>query len=85
MMLVLFLACLTSRQKSKSTFSTPFTNCKDGICVDPPLCRGPPQGIYKLRVIGLVCEGEIVGKIREVDELGEKELVLVVSVRCGKE
>ena len=33
----------------------------------------------------LVCEGETVGKIREVDEKGERELVLVVSVRCGKE
>ena len=33
----------------------------------------------------LVCEGETVTKIREVDEKGETELVLVVSVRCGKE
>ena len=30
----------------------------------------------------LVCAGEIVGKIGEV---GEREFVLVVSVRCGKE
>ena len=56
-----------------------------GFVLIRPLCRGPPQGIYKLRVIGLVCEGETVGKIREVDELGERERVLVVSVRCGKE
>ena len=32
-----------------------------------------------------VCVGETVGKIGEVDEMGERELVLVVSVRCGKE
>ena len=37
------------------------------------------------RIIGLVCKGETVGKIEEVDEMGERELVLVVSVRCGKE
>ena len=30
----------------------------------------------------LVCVDEIVGKVGEV---GERELVLVVSVRCGKE
>ena len=58
---------------------------KDGICVDPPLCRGPSQGICGLRVIGLVCEGGTVGKAGEVDEKGERELVLVVSVNCGKE
>ena len=28
-----------------------------------------------------VCEGKTVGKIGEVDEKGERELVLVVSVR----
>ena len=33
----------------------------------------------------LVCEDETVGKIGEVDEMGERELVPVVSVRCGKE
>ena len=33
----------------------------------------------------LVCEGEIVGKIGEVDKMGDRELVLVVCVRCGKE
>ena len=32
-----------------------------------------------------VCEGETVGKIGEVDEKGERELVLVGSVRCCKE
>ena len=37
------------------------------------------------RIIGLVCEGETVGKIGEADEMGERKLVLVVSVRCGKE
>ena len=28
---------------------------------------------------------ETVGEIGEVKEMGERELVLVVSVRCGKE
>ena len=58
---------------------------RDGICVDPPLCRGTSQGVFGSRIIGLVCEGETVGKTGEVDEMGERELVLVVSVRCGKE
>ena len=30
-------------------------------------------------------EGEAVGKIGEADGKGERELVLAVSVRCGKE
>ena len=34
------------------------------------------------RVPKVLCVGEIVGKIGEE---GERELVLVVSVRCGKE
>ena len=54
------------------------------MCVDPPLCRGTSQGIFGSRIIGLVCKGETVGKIGEVDEMGERELVLVVSLRCGK-
>ena len=54
----------------------------DGICVDPPLCRGTSQGEYSSCTEGLVCVGESVGKIGEVVE---RELVLVVSVRCGKE
>ena len=58
---------------------------RDGICVDPPLCRGTSQGNYGSRAIDLVCAGETVGKMGEVDETGERELVLVVSVRCGKE
>ena len=29
-------------------------------------------------------ERETVGKIREMDEMGERELELVASVRCGK-
>ena len=44
------------------------------------------QGKYGSRTIGLVCvlvrPSE---KIGEVDEMGERELVFVVSVRCGKE
>ena len=33
--------------------------------------------------MGLVCGGETVGKIGEVDEKGERELVLVVSVKSA--
>ena len=55
---------------------------RDGICVDPPLCLGTSEGKYGSCTEGLVCVGEIVGKIGEV---GERELVFVVSVRCGKE
>ena len=54
----------------------------DGICVDPPLCRGTSQGLNGSRTKDLVCVGETVGKKNEV---GERQLVLVVSVRCGKE
>ena len=49
------------------------------------LCHGPSQGFCGSRMIGLVCKGGTVGKIGEVDEMGERELVLVVSVRCCKE
>ena len=58
---------------------------RDGICVDPPLCRGTSQGISGSRVEELVCKRETVGKMGEVDEMGERELVLVVGVKCGKE
>ena len=34
-----------------------------------------------MRFTGIVCEDETVGQIGEVDEKGERELVL----RCGKE
>ena len=37
------------------------------------------------RIMVFVCEGETVGKKREVDGKGERELVLEVNVRCGKE
>ena len=57
----------------------------DGICVDPPLWRGTSHGKYGSMIIGFVWRGETVGKIGEVDEMGERELVLEVSVRCGKE
>ena len=58
---------------------------RDVICVDPPLCHGTSQGFFGSKTTGLVCEGETVGQKREVDEMVERELVLVVSVRCGKE
>ena len=51
---------------------------RDGICVDPPLCRGSSQGKYGSCAKGLGCEGENVGKIGEASE---REPVLVVSVR----
>ena len=41
---------------------------RDGICVDPSLCRD----IYGLRITGLVCEGETVGKKR-IKWLRERE------------
>ena len=55
---------------------------RDGICVDPPLCRGTSRGRSGSCTEGLVCVGEIVGKKGEVRQ---RELVLVVSVMCGKE
>ena len=55
---------------------------RDGICVDPPLCLGSSQGKFGSCAKGLGREGESVGKVGEV---GERELVLVVSVRCRKE
>ena len=58
---------------------------RGGICVGPPLCRGTSQGEYGSSTIDLVCVGETVGKIGEADDMGERELVLVVSVKCGKE
>ena len=60
-------------------------NVGEGICVDPPLCRGTSKGTYGSKTIDLVCVGETVGKMGEVDETGERKLVLVVSVRCGTE
>ena len=72
-------------QRLISSFFTCALHVRDGICVDPPLCRGTSKGFYGSRTIELVCKGETVGKIGEVDEMGERELVLVVSVRCGKE
>ena len=53
-----------------------------GICVDPPLCRATSHGTCGSYTKGLVCVGETDGKIGKV---GGRELVLVVSVRCGKE
>ena len=44
--------------------------------------RESSQGKYRSCAKGLGCEGEEVGKIGEA---GERELVLVVSVRCGEE
>ena len=44
---------------------------RDGICVDPPLCRGTSQGKFGSRTTDVVCVGETVGKTGEVDEMGE--------------
>ena len=51
---------------------------RDGICVDRPLCRGTSQGKYGSRATGLVCVGESVGKIGEVDEMGAR------TCACGQ-
>ena len=64
------------------TFHPVHMHCKRWFRVDPPLCPGTSKGEYGSCTQGLVCVGVIVGKIREVSE---RELVLVVSVRCGKE
>ena len=83
-------ACLKSGSMSKycPVHSVPThtvqQHVRDGICFDPPLCRGTSQGKKGSRIIELVCKGETVGKIGEVDEMGGRELVLVVSVGCGK-
>ena len=53
---------------------------RDGICVDPPLCRGTSEGICGSKIIGLVCKGETVGKIREVDEMGDGRTLCLWSV-----
>ena len=47
---------------------------RDGISVDPLLCRESSEGKYGSCAKRLGCEGEIVGKIGEVSE---RELVLV--------
>ena len=57
---------------------------RDGIFVDPPLCRGTSQETYVSRIKGLVCKSETVEKMGEVDEMDEREFVLVVSVTCCK-
>ena len=54
----------------------------NGISVDLPLRRGSSQGMYGSCTKRLECEGEDDWKIGEA---GERELVLVVNVRCGKE
>ena len=51
-----------------------------GICVDPPLRREFSQ-VNGSSAKKLECAGEIAGK---TDEVGEREVVLVVSVRCGQ-
>ena len=57
---------------------------RDGICVDPPLCRGTSQG-KKCRGPQILC---VLVRLSERWEkwmkLGERELVLAVSVRCSK-
>ena len=54
---------------------------RDGICVAPPLCRGTSQGKQRSCTEGLVYVGDVAGNTGEVDE---RELVLVVGVKCGK-
>ena len=68
-------SCETCEGSHIGVFQCSGSHCgfdvRDGICVDPPLCRGTSQGIYGSRTTGLVCEGETVGKIGEVDEVRE--------------
>ena len=71
--------------KAKRLLLSEEGDVRDAICVDPPLCRGTSQGKYGSMTIGLEFVGETVGNMGEVHEMGERELVLVVSVRCGKE
>ena len=52
------------------------------LSLSPWMVRGPST-IPTL--VGASCEGETVGKIGEEDEISERELVLVISVRCGKD
>ena len=54
----------------------------DGIFVDPPLRRESSQVKDGSCAKGLGCEGKNNWKIGEASE---RKLVLVVSVRCGKE
>ena len=56
-----------------------------GFCVDPPLCRGTSQGKDGSRIIHIACAGETFGRTGEVDEMGDREFVLALCVRCGKE
>ena len=60
-----------------SFFEVLLLSVRDGIRADPPLCRESSQGKHGSCAKRLGCEGENVAKIGE--------LVLVVSVRCGKE
>ena len=53
-----------------------------GFSVDPPLRLESSQGFKGSSTKGQDCKGENDWKI---DEAGERELVLVVGVRCGKE
>ena len=52
-------------QRRNSPCSVHHEFVRDGICVDP-LCRGTSQGKCGSWTIGLVCDGETVGKIGEV-------------------
>ena len=40
-----------------STMVDVLETVRDGICVDPPLCRGTSQGKYGSKTIDLVCQG----------------------------
>ena len=53
----------------------------DGNSEVPPLCRGSSQGEYGSWVKMLECEE----RACKIGEVGEREIVLVVSVRYGKE
>ena len=57
-------------------------SCEVYLSTDPPLCRESSQVNMDRAPKDVGCEGENAGKISEV---GDEELVLEVSARCGKE
>ena len=50
------------------------------LCRSSTSCRETSQSLYGSSIIVFVCKSETIGEIGEMDEMGERELVLVVSV-----
>ena len=67
----------------RSTSALPHTSLsKFSLSLSPWTVRGPST---IPTFVGASCEGETVGKIGEEDDTSERELVLVISVKCGKD